>query len=50
MIRSWKSLKSNKGTGIVAYEGAVRFGKGSPRYESIMGKLHTKNEVSKSRD
>ena len=42
-------MKSKKGTGIVANRSAVRSGKGSLRYDLIMGKLPTKNEGSKSR-
>ena len=42
-VLSQGPLKSKKGTTIVAYGGAVRSGKGSPKLDYIMGKLHTKN-------
>ena len=34
----------------MAYRGVVRHRKGSPRFDSIMRKLHTKNEVPNSID
>ena len=46
-----KNLLRLRGTDIVAYRGAVRSGKESPRFYWIKGrKLPTKNEGPKSRD